>query len=78
VGPGSLLYGQHAFVDNAGTYGHIDYPGADATVANGIDDPDTLSGGFDVVGEYLTHDRLGAPLHHGFIAHISAISSVKP
>jgi hypothetical protein len=75
---GGLPYGQHGFVDRAGTYARIDYPGADYTVANGIDNVDPLTGGFEVVGTYTGEDKLGNIHDHGFVASVAGVIVAKP
>jgi hypothetical protein len=61
----------HGFVDAAGSFSAIDYPGATRTCAYGIDNGSGVVAGYDVVGFYDT------PGHeHGFIATTSMIGGV--
>jgi hypothetical protein len=61
----------HGFVDTAGSFSAIDYPGATRTCAYGIDNGSGVDGSYDIVGFYDT------PGHeHGFIATASIIGGV--
>ena len=81
---GSYDPGPLGFVDDNGSYRTINYPGAQATVANGINNPDAIgNGSYNIVGSYSELAGQGPPdpshgnypKQHGFMATVSPVTN---
>jgi hypothetical protein len=69
----------HGFVDDNGRYEQIDYPGAEATVVNGVSEADSVgAGAYTVVGNYSSSSSHPVGEAHGFVATVSKIIGSQP